>query len=97
MVKNALADSEKNHIAKNEMGMGKYSLWYHTHKMSRLSTRTMIKGTQLNFKKECFIELNCLAIKRYVSSAFLSDCYTLCPEVEKSFMFSETYLNTNFW
>ena len=97
MVKNALADSKNNHIAKNEMEMGKYSLWYHAHKISRLSVRTMIKGTQLNFKKECFIELNCLAIKRYVSSASLSGCYTLCPEVEKSFMFSETSLNTNSW
>ena len=64
MVKNGLANPKNNHIAKNEMGMGKYSLRYHTHKISRLCTRKSINGTQLNFKK-CFMELNCLAIKRH--------------------------------
>ena len=50
-------------------------------KFLRLCARKMIKGTQLNFEKRCFIELNCLAIKRHeriqndVSSASLSDCY----------------------
>ena len=64
MVKNTLAGPKNNHMAKNEMGMGKYSLRYHSHKISRLYTKNMIKGTQLKFKKGCFMGLNCLAIKR---------------------------------
>ena len=65
MVENTLAGRENNHMAENEMGMGKYSLRYYAHKISRLYQRKMIKGTQLNFKKGYFIELNCLAIQRH--------------------------------
>ena len=60
IVRNALAGPKHNHMTKNEMEMGKYSLIYHKHKISRLCMRKMIKGTQLNFKKGYFIKLNCL-------------------------------------
>ena len=81
MVKDSLAYLKNNQMAKNEMGMGNYSLRYHTHKISRLYARKIIKGAQLNFKKGCFMELNCLAIKIHkriyndVSIASLPDCY----------------------
>ena len=43
MIKIALASPKNNQMAKNEMGMGKYSLRYHTHKISGLHARKMIK------------------------------------------------------
>ena len=64
MVRNALAGPKNNHMLQNEMGMGKYSLRYHTHTFSWLCTRKMIKETQLNFEKGCFLGLNCLTIRR---------------------------------
>ena len=63
MVKNALVGPKNNHMAKNEVGMGTVSGV--AHKISKLFARKMIKGTQLNFRKRCFMELNCLAIKRH--------------------------------
>ena len=65
MVKNTLAGAKNNHMAKIEMEMGEYSVRYHAHKISRFCARKMIEGTQLNFKKGCFMDLNCLAIKRH--------------------------------
>ena len=37
---------------------------YYAHKRPGLCARKIIKGTQLNLKKPCFIEPNYLAIKR---------------------------------
>ena len=51
MVKNALADTKSNHIAKNEMGMGRVSSITHT-KFQGSAREKMIKGTQLNFKQD---------------------------------------------
>lgn len=44
MVKDALAGPKNNYMTKNEREMGKYSLRYHTHKLSRLYARKMIKA-----------------------------------------------------
>ena len=44
MVKNALAGPKNNYVTKNEREMRKYCLRYHTHKISRLYARKMIKG-----------------------------------------------------
>ena len=60
MVKNNVADPKNNHIAKNDMGMGKYSLRYHIHKISRFCAKKMINGTH---KKGCFIEAKLLSHK----------------------------------
>ena len=45
MVKNGLASPKNNHIAKNEMGMGKYSLRYHTHNFKTLHKKNDKKDT----------------------------------------------------
>ena len=65
MVKNALAGPKNNCVTKNEREMRKYSLRYHTQNFKALRKKND-KGTQLNFKKGCFMEQNCLAIKRHI-------------------------------
>ena len=52
MVKDALAGPKNNYMTKNEREMGKYSLRYHTHKLSRLYARKMIKAHSWTLKKD---------------------------------------------
>ena len=55
-----MAGPKNNHMAKNDMGMGKYSLNYYIHKISRLCAKKMINGTH---KKGCFIEAKLIGHK----------------------------------
>ena len=43
--KNALAGPKDNHMAKNEMGIGKYSLRYHTHQFKALCKKNDKRNT----------------------------------------------------